>query len=369
MIVQRLSLVNFKNYSQAQLFFHDQVNCLIGLNGMGKTNLLDAIYTLCLSKSHFGLSEQQLIKDDSAFYRLQAQLVQQDRNYKLVHKCARHGRKEIELDDKSIDKIAEFVGLFPVVFFGPDDQKIIQGGGIERRKYLDNTISQYDPLYLFKLIEYNKILKHRSASLLKYRQSGQPDHDFLDVLDQKLIQTGKYLYEQRRAFLSWLKPYFETSYHYISGEREDAEIDYKPQVVVDQWATQLYQNRQKDLILARTSYGPHRDDFEIKINQRPVRPFASQGQMKSCLIALKKCQLLCLQEKTDRQPIFLVDDIFDKLDQERIFAMLGMIKNLNVQTFISHTNAERIHDLFDHQNISYKLFYINQGQIDYEETQ
>lgn len=369
MIVKDLSLTNFKNYNHGHLSFHPEVNCLIGLNGMGKTNLLDCLYVLCLTKSHFNVSDQQMIKTGTEFYRLQALVYHDDSPLKLVIKCARHGRKEIEVEDKPIEKVADYVGKFPVVFFGPDDQKVVQGGGAERRKYLDNTISQFDSLYLYKLIEYNKLLKHRAASLLKYRQSGHPDHDFLDVLDLKLTQAGTYLYQQRLTFIQWLKPQFEQFYYQISGEREKAIITYEPSVNPHQWLDLLRQSRPKDLVLARTSYGPHKDDLEILINDRPVKPFASQGQLKSSLVALKKCQLLCLQQKTTHQPILLIDDIFDKLDQERIHAMLSLIKDLRVQTFISHTNAERIHDLFDHQDINYKLFYIHNGAIVYEEAQ
>ena len=361
--------MNFKNYQDSQLSFHPQVNCLIGLNGMGKTNLLDSLYILCLTKSHFNLTDQQLIKEGAGFYRLQAHLFHEGQNQKLVMKCAKHGRKDIELEEKLIERVSDFVGKFPVVFFGPDDQKIIQGGGGERRKYLDNTISQYDAIYLHKLLEYNKLLKHRNASLLKYRQNGVIDHEFLEVLEEKLIQAGSYILQERLNFVHWLKPMFESTYHQISGEREEAIIEYKPNVNLENWTDLMPLSRHKDMILGRTSLGPHKDDLDIQINRRPVRPFASQGQMKSCLVALKKCQLLCLQRRTTSQPILLIDDIFDKLDQERIYAMLAMIKSLGVQTFISHTNAERIHDLFDHQNISYKLFYINNGAIVYEEAQ
>lgn len=361
--------MNFKNYQDSQLSFHPEVNCLIGLNGMGKTNLLDCLYMLCLTKSHFNVTDQQLIREGTGFYRLQAHLEHAGQNQKLVMKCAKNGSKEIELEEKVVGRIADFVGKFPVVFFGPDDQKIIQGGGAERRKYLDNTISQFDPLYLLKLLEYNKLIKHRNASLLKYRQKGVLDHEFLDVLDKKIMQAGSYIFQQRVTFLQWLKPIFELAYHQISGEREKAILEYKPNVTPEAWINQIALSRHKDMVLGRTTLGPHKDDLEIHINGKPVRPFASQGQMKSCLVALKKCQLLCLQDRTSSQPILLIDDIFDKLDQERIYAMLSMIKSLGVQTFISHTNAERIHDLFDHQNISYKLFYINNGAIVYEETQ
>ncbi len=368
MKLSTLTLVHFKNYQKQDFEFHTTMNCFVGNNGMGKTNILDAIYTLGMSKSHFLGFDRLLVKEGESFFRIEGNLIDEDtqRRNQYVIKYVKGGKKSIEHNGKTIVRRIEHIGKIPLVFIAPDDQIVIQGGSIERRKFLDQTISQFDKNYLHALSQYNKLLKQKNAHL----QNQYVDSLLLDALDDKMSANAVVLIEGRQRLIRQFQPLFLTRYNQISGGDEEVQLVFSPNVEVSRIVEVIRSSREKDILMRRTQSGPHRDDVKILINKKPARQFASQGQLKSILLALKLTQIAGLRTNISAEPLFLIDDLFDKLDERRIRLLMKMLtEEGQTQIFITYTNKDRLRDILKEFNISYKLFEIENGTINNEETQ
>lgn len=355
MYLQSLKLTQFKNYSGRAFDFNARFNVITGNNGVGKTNLLDAIYVLCMTKSFFGGTDRNLIQKETDFsrvagiYRLEDGMKQLD----VVAKVIKQKKKTFEVNGKVYDRLLEHVGRLPVVMIAPDDTLIATGGSEERRKFADNTLSQKNPSYLTALVRYNRLLKQRNA-LLKSK-SAWLDMTLLQSYNDQLIAPAEFVFETRKAWSKVLTPLFNEYYGLISGEKEVVRIEYKSPLAGDSFAVLLDKALEKDKILERTTVGVHRDDFVFFMDDMPLKRFASQGQRKSFVIALKLAQYQFLAQASPELPILLMDDIFDKLDRERVANLVEVIGESGFgQVFITDTHPTRVSKLLDipHQVIS-----------------
>lgn len=343
MFLERLILTEFKNYHFQSIDCQGRLNCFVGRNGMGKTNLLDAVYYLCMGKSYFSVADPHIPHHDSDFFRLEGRFVLDEHPEKIVAKVAPGRMKVLERNDLPYVRNSEHVGLLPVVFAAPDDTQLIVEGGENRRRFLDNTLSQIDALYLQHLLVYNQVLKQRNAALKQMADSRSYNADLLAVYDAQLIEPAHYIYEQRKKFVENFAPGLQQAHAIISGSREMVSCEYRSSLAELPMAELLKRHADKDRFTARTSAGIHRDDLELHINERAPRKFASQGQLKSFLLALKLAQHDVLKAEKNRAPILLLDDIFDKLDSERVTQLLRLLLEGDYgQLFITDTHPERV---------------------------
>ncbi|HHB78168.1 MAG TPA: DNA replication and repair protein RecF [Saprospiraceae bacterium] len=348
MYLQSIRLTQFKNYGQRKFDFNARFNVVTGHNGVGKTNLLDAIYVLCMTKSFFGGTDRNIIRKETDFarlagiFRMEGGMKQMD----VVAKVIKQKKKTFEVNGKVYDRLLEHVGRLPVVMIAPDDTLIATGGSEERRKFADNTLSQKNPAYLSALVRYNRLLKQRNA-LLKSK-SGWLDMNLLQSYNDQLLEPAEYIFSARKAWTDALTPLFNEYYSLISGAREEVSIAYKSPLSQDAFSVLLDKSLEKDKILERTTVGIHRDDFVFFMEEMPLKRFASQGQRKSFVIALKLAQYQFLAQASPELPILLMDDIFDKLDRERVANLVEVIGESGFgQVFITDTHPTRVSELLD----------------------
>lgn len=364
MTLLSLQLTNFKNYEAQPLDLSPRLNCFTGLNGMGKTNVLDAVHFLCLSRSHTMLIDKQLIRHGEAFFRLEALFEQGEERTKLVVKLGNGHRKEIERNGVVFQRIADFVGLFPVVMIAPDDVALVQEGSEERRRFLDATLSQISPGYLQNLLTYNALLKQRNALLKAFGESGTYDAALLESLDRQMPAPAAMIHERRRHFVDAFRPLFEECYAAISGGHESVSVGYESDLAEATLPALFAAARDKDLILGRTTRGIHKDDLVLDMDGQTVRRFASQGQLKSFLLALRLAQYEVLRREKGVDPILLLDDIFDKLDERRVRQLIGLLLERNFgQIFITDTQRSRIEAIVASFTGDYKLFEVEEGKV------
>ena len=385
MHLEKLILTHFKNYASQSLTFSEGINCFVGLNGMGKTNLLDAIYYLCMCKSYFLSSDMDVIqltseKDVSGaiepvkradFMRLEGHFQKNNRREKIVAKVQPRKKKMIEKNDVLYAGLSDHIGFLPVVMFAPDDTLLAKEGSEERRRFVDTALSQIDNQYLTNLIFYNKILEQRNALLKKKDENGaivfarnEATEGVLDVYDQQMNDPAQYIFEKRRAFIDIFTPVFNTIYKKISGEGEAVKIIYNSSLVGDSLTNLIKKSREKDRILQRTTVGIHKDDLMFEIDDKPLKRFGSQGQLKSFVISLKLAQYEILRGAKQETPILLLDDIFDKLDDERVGNFLQLIVNQSFgQIFITDTHSGRINDIIKKLHPDFKIFTIEKGVV------
>ncbi len=392
MHLEKLILTHFKNYASQSLTFSEGINCFVGLNGMGKTNLLDAIYYLCMCKSYFLSSDLDVIQFSSEqsdngtiepakradFMRLEGHFQKNNRREKIVAKVQPRKKKMIEKNDVLYAGLSDHIGFLPVVMFAPDDTLLAKEGSEERRRFIDTALSQIDNQYLTNLIFYNKILEQRNALLKKKDENGANvsamhktvtaslarQEEVLDVYDEQMNNPAQYVFEKRQAFIDIFTPVFNTIYNKISGEREAVKIIYNSALVGDSLTNLIKKSREKDRILQRTTVGIHKDDWVFEIDDKPLKRFGSQGQLKSFVISLKLAQYEILRGAKQETPILLLDDIFDKLDDERVHNFLQLIVNQSFgQIFITDTRAERINDIIKKLNPDFKIFTIEKGRV------
>ena len=365
MYLEKLILTNFKNYDQQALAFSPGINCFAGRNGMGKTNLLDAIYYLCMTKSYFSLPDSSIIRHEAEFMRLEAYFNRLDRREKVVAKVAPRKIKIFERNDIPYERLADHIGLLPVVFISPDDTELITEGSEARRRFLDNTLSQLDPRYLAELIQYNKILVQRNALLKQMADMPGQSGALLEVYDQQLLGPGQYLFQQRREFLNRFSGFFQSAYQYISNKAEEVGLSYQSHLLSGDFHTLLQQNQAKDRALQRTSAGIHRDDLECLIGGHPLKRFASQGQRKSFLLALKLAQFEILRQNKGFPPILLLDDLFDKLDKHRVGQLLHLLAfDTYGQVFLTDTQSERIELITKNFTKEIRMFHVEHGSVE-----
>ncbi|WP_121665546.1 DNA replication/repair protein RecF [Mesonia aquimarina] len=356
MILKKLALLNYKNFESKSFQFNSKINCLVGYNGVGKTNVLDSIYHLAYGKSYFNPITSQNINHEADFFVIDGAFEKEDREEKIVVSAKRGQKKVIKRNNKAYEKFREHIGLIPVVIISPADRDLIIEGSETRRKFMDGIISQHHPNYLDILLKYNKTLSQRN-SLLKYFAANHTfDATTLAVYDEQLKQFGKKIHEERIKFLEAFTPIFNKRYQSISNAKEDVQLQYKSQLFKSELSQLLTENLPKDRALQYTSVGTHKDDLTLKIKNHSVKKFGSQGQQKSFLIALKLAQYDFIKQQTNTKPILLLDDIFDKLDEQRVSHIIQLVTEDDLgQLFISDTHADRTEKVVKSSARDYKM--------------
>ncbi|KAB7531218.1 DNA replication and repair protein RecF [Flagellimonas olearia] len=357
MFLRHLSLVNYKNFDSKTLDFDPVINCLVGDNGVGKTNILDAIYHLCFGKSYFNPVATQNIKHDTDFFVVDGEFEKEGRTEKIICSFKKGTKKVIKRNGKAYEKFSEHIGFLPLVIISPSDRDLILEGSDTRRKFMDGVISQSDKAYLQTLIKYNKVLTQRN-SLLKYFVANHTfDPNTLAIYNEQLHNLGTEIHKKRVAFIESLIPIFQKQYAHISEKDEQITLSYESQLSEENLLNLLEKNIDKDRALQYTSVGIHKDDLDFTIGGHPIKKFGSQGQQKSFLIALKLAQFHFIKEQASTTPILLLDDIFDKLDENRVSHIVGLVKDDNFgQIFISDTHADRTENVVKNIHQSYKIF-------------
>lgn len=363
MFLKRLTLTNFKNYAEANLELAEKINCFTGDNGEGKTNLLDAIYYLSFCKSYFNPQDNQNIRHDEEFFAIHGHY-QRNGNSEDIVSCIqkRNQKKQFRLNKKEYERLADHIGLFPLVMVSPSDADLINLGSEERRKYIDGVISQFDKLYLDHLLNYNKVLQHRNALLKSIAESGVSATS-LDIWDRQLIAPGEEINKIRHQFLSDFIPLFQHFFEILSEGKEQVGIEYESQLNQSRFESLLKASINRDMVLKFTTAGIHKDELLFTIGGYPVKKFGSQGQQKSFLLAMKLAQFEFTRKIKGFKPILLFDDVFDKLDERRVGQLIKLVGENNFgQVFITDTHAERIRQIFNRVNLDHKIFIIKQGQ-------
>jgi DNA replication and repair protein RecF len=351
MFLRQLHIINYKNHEKKLFSFNEKINCFVGLNGVGKTNVLDAIYFLCIGKSYFSSTDKQCMNLESDFFRLDSTFVKEGETKQIIVKFEKGKRKKIEVNEEPVLKLAEHVGKYPIVVVAPNDNVLILGGSEERRKYMDETLAQADKMYLSLLNEYQKILAQRNA-LLKNAEEGNVNKNLLDIYNKQLEKPSQYVFEARKNFINEIIPFFNEAYKLISGNKEKFELIYKSDLQENAFFDLMQKNLHKDVILQRTTKGIHKDDIEFVMNSEMIKSFGSQGQQKTFLLALKLGQFNYLKSKKNIYPIFLMDDIFDKLDKERGAELLKTVTESLNQVFITHTDKQAFEKLMGNKKYS-----------------
>jgi DNA replication and repair protein RecF len=369
MTLDSLHLLFFKNYDEANLSFSPGINCFIGDNGSGKTNLLDAIHYLCLTKSAFAATDAQSIKEDGEFFVVKGRFSTTppaSPPTETIQVSLRQGQKKTLTHDKQpYERMADHIGRYPAVLISPYDTDLIRQGSEERRKYFDSLQAQLDHDFLELLITYNALLRQRNATLKQGSDRHGFDHDYLLALDEQLAPLGQQLHALRAAFLSDFLPIFQRHYQHLAEEQEQVTLSYKSQLTGHDFAGLLRANERRDQLLQRTHAGPHRDDFVFLMNERSVKNYASQGQQKSFAIALKLAQFEILAERLGQKPLLLLDDIFDRLDDKRIARLLELVANDTFgQVFLTDTNLARTDQALARVTTSILRFHVRGGTVE-----
>lgn len=362
--IEILSLTNFRNYNSLNVQFGDGFNVITGLNGAGKTTILDAIYYLSNGKSYFTYLDRDVYKIGTDFFRIEGTFNKGTTPYNTQIVSAVSKKKTITLNEKKLNTLAELVGLMPSFIVAPKDIRILIESSKERRKVTDRTISHSDQNYLVQLLKYTKILKQRDAYLKDINKKGMSDALFLESLDQGLLAPAQYIYVARKKYISAISPLLSQYYKVLSDSAEEVTVTYKTQLHDYQLIDLLKQHLRKDVFMGKTSVGIHKDDLEILINGRPIKKIASQGQLKSAIIALKLAQMEWIKQVTAKEPILLLDDIFDKLDLERVEKLLGIaMQGEGRQVFITDTDEQRVGQILERLGIAYKQIILDNGKL------
>jgi len=357
MYLQKLSLVNFKNLESQSFDFQQKINCFVGNNGVGKTNILDAIYYLSFAKSYFNSVAGQNIRHGEAFFMIEGDYVLNDRTEKIVCSLKKGQKKVLKRNGKNYEKFSEHIGQLPLVIISPADRDLVTEGSDTRRKFIDGVISQQNKNYLKDILSYNKVLTQRNA-LLKYFAANRTfDALNLEVYNEQLSEYGARIYKVRKAFLEKFIPIFNEKYQIISDDKESVNLVYKSQLNDFSIKELLQKSLEKDKMLQYTSSGIHKDDLSFEIGEYPIKKFGSQGQQKSYLIALKFAQFEFIKQQTNVLPILLLDDIFDKLDESRVLQIINLVDNDEFgQIFITDTHSERTENIVKQSNKPYQIF-------------
>ena len=357
MYLKKISLFNFKNFTEANFEFEHKINCFVGKNGVGKTNVLDAIYHLAFGKSYFNTLSVQNIKHEQDFFVIDGAFDKNDRTENIVCSLKKGQKKILKRNGKIYEKFSDHLGLIPLVIISPTDTDLIREGSETRRKFVDSVISQLDNDYLQKLILYQKVLSQRNA-LLKYFASNRVfETETLEIYNEQLSGYGHYIFEKRKKFLADFIPIFNVFYQNISNGAENVDLVYESQLENQDLITLLEQNIGKDRMLQYTSVGIHKDELGFNIASFPIKKFGSQGQQKSFLIALKLAQFEFVKVQSGEKPILIFDDIFDKLDESRVEKIVAMVNNDDFgQLFISDTHVERTENIVKSTHQNYKIF-------------
>lgn len=357
MILQRLSLFNFRNYEQAEFTFSAGVNALTGANGCGKTNVLDAIHYLCLCKSYFHTIDAPSLRFGSGFFTVSGTFERDGSADEIVVSVKNGQKKSVKRNQKEYGRLKDHIGLLPLVMEAPVDQEIIHGGSEERRRMMDSVICQYDHDYLDNLMSYNRLLQQRNALLKQVARGGSSDSSLWQVWDEQLAHYGHCVYEARKTFVKRFQPYFESRYESLASQQESAGITYVSHLDESPLSALLDKNLQKDLVLQHTSSGIHKDDLILNLNGQPIRRYGSQGQQKSLVLALKLAQFTVMKESVDTIPMLLLDDVFDKLDIGRITRLMDLVTREGFgQIILTDTQEEHVGEIFKRIGMPLQIF-------------
>ncbi|WP_158855793.1 DNA replication/repair protein RecF [Lunatibacter salilacus] len=364
MHLKNISLRQFKNFSADRFEFSEEVNCFLGLNGAGKTNLLDAIHYLCLTKSAFQSVDQFQMLHGTNFFMVKGSFINEGKILELDCSMESGKKKQLVLNGKPYQKMSDHIGLFPVVLIAPDDTSLIRDGSEERRRFFDNMLSQLSSNYLNQLVRYQHFLKQRNALLKQFHDSGKKDLSLLEPYSRELIQLSDIIHRQRFEFIQNFAPGIQSHYSFIAGESEKTDITYTSDAGEKTFEKDFRNSLEKDLILKRTNKGIHKDDYIFTIGGHSLKKFGSQGQQKSYLISLKLSQFDAFKLEKKQKPILLLDDIFDKLDDIRIGQLMKLVAKRDFgQLFITDARPERSIKIFSDLQIPAKLFHIEEGKL------
>lgn len=345
MRLQQLILTQYKNYYIDHFTFEEPVVGITGLNGVGKTNLLDAIHYLCFTKSYFTNSDTANVQAGQQGFRLEGVFDKDGESFKIACIFRGQSKKEIRCNEAEYEKFSQHIGLFPCVMIAPDDVELIIGGSEARRRWLDTLLSQIDGQYLQQLITYNKILAQRNSLLKQFAETRRTDNALLDVIDAQWVGPGQFIFEKRRQFLQTLLPVVQKHYLHISATDEYLQMEYESPLLQAPFAESLHQSRSRDLLTQRSNTGIHKDDIVFQMRGEPFKQFASQGQRKSLLFALKLTEFDIIREHKGFSPILLLDDVFEKLDAQRMQQLLRQVCAYeDTQLFITDTHKERLEE-------------------------
>jgi DNA replication and repair protein RecF len=364
MFLRKLNLLNFKTYRELEVELSAKLNCFVGNNGVGKTNLFDAIYYLSFCKSYFNSQDILSITHGEDFFMVQGEF-QVDEQTERIH-CAlkRDSKKKVKRNDKEYQKLADHIGFIPLVMVSPADASLIQEGSEERRRYMNGVISQYDRQYLDDVVRYNKAVTQRNRLLKDFSRNRGLDEDSLFVWDDLLAHLGERIHEKRKEFISMLQPIFQNYYDYISGGHEQVGMRYQTQAGDRPLADLIHESHERDKMLQFTSVGIHKDDLVLELSGYPMKQQGSQGQQKTYLVALKMAQYDFLKKLSGKRPLILLDDVFDKLDASRVRQIIRLVSEDHFgQIFISDTEFEHLQPVLSGLSAEYRLFRVTDGSV------
>ncbi len=354
--LRNITLTQYKNYLAESFSFDKPIIGIYGNNGVGKTNLLDAIYYLSFTRSYFFKSDIQNVHHGSSGFRIEGNFETDSAEQNVVCILRETGKKEVLLNDEIYQRLSGHIGKFPCVIITPDDARIITEGSDERRRYTDALLCQMDPLYLQHLIEYNRLIQQRNQLLRSLAERISTERSLLDVYDAQLLRPGTYIFVKRQHFFSEILPAISSIYKYIAGSDDGLQLGYQSDLLETPFAELLHKSRDRDLMLQRTHAGIHRDDIDIRLKTQQFKNIASQGQRKSLLFAMKLAEYDMLKTTKGFAPIILLDDVFEKLDAHRMHKLLERVcAPGNGQLFITDTHPERIQEHLEKLNVDYSL--------------
>jgi DNA replication and repair protein RecF len=364
MHLKKLTLTNFKNYELNELELSPKINCFVGNNGVGKTNILDAIHYLSLTKSFFNNIDGINIRHGEDYFILKGTFLNNGEEEQIYCAYQRQKQKLLKRNGKEYQKLSDHVGKFPVVMISPADSSLISEGSEERRRFLNKIISQYNPEYLDSMLRYNKALQQRNKLLKDFKSSGRFDNEVLSIWDAQLIKYGSYVFSEREVLINELIPVFQDYYSTISSGKESVKLKYRSHLSEGNFQEALLNSIEKDRYLEYTTVGIHKDDLILEMNDFSVKSLGSQGQQKSYLVALKLAKFDYIKKKSGFPPVLLLDDIFDKFDADRVEQIIKLSGNKRFgQIFITDTHQSRLQDILTSHSTDYKLFSISDNQI------
>lgn len=339
MFLKNLILFNFKSYEELNITWSHKLNIIVGINGSGKTNILESIYFSCITKSLSGLNDQQLIKHEEQLFVINLFIDQ----HKITSSCKEGGRKHILVDKQPYAKNSEHIGRFPVIFVSPNDHDYIRDSSETRRKFFDELFCQVNSTYLNHLTLYTKILKQRNQLLKQFKDRQYFDRELLDVFNAQLIPHGVFIANFRKHAITEITPIVQNYYSFLSEDKEQIDLEHITQVInSENYDTELNNRLEKDRLLCRSNFGIHKDDYGFTIEKLPIKKYGSQGQQKSFMLALQLAKHQYLKTTTNKSPLLLLDDVFDKLDRRRIQKLMKIISSEDFgQVFISDTSKDR----------------------------
>jgi len=359
LFLKKISIINYKNILDKEYKLDPKINCFVGDNGVGKTNILDAVYHLSMGKSYFNVKNDQLINRGKDYMLVDGVFELNNKNESIVFSLKIGEKKVLKRNGKPYKKFSNHIGLIPVVLISPYDNDLINEGSSERRKFIDSIISQNDKEYLINLIAYTRVIQNRNKLLKQYNRSVDFDLDTIKVYDDQIYKLSEPIFKARDKFIKEFTPLVLEKYKHISDDKEKISIEYKSDLINNHVENLIKDSFQKDVILQYTSVGLHKDDFVFNIDENRIKRFGSQGQQKSFLIALKLAQFDYLKNETGNSPILLMDDIFDKLDLMRVKRIVEIVNSTNFgQLFLSDTDKERIEKVLSSLNLSSKIFEV-----------